>query len=332
MTATPVSTSTEHHQLESSGGTIKVPTSLPEEIWKNEIVDGAAGINSVTVTGGVATLNLKNQEYELRLTKVTLGTSSEPDATYLKSEDPSNPDETIDATVGESQTFTVSVRDEFGNLYTSDDVTVSASTTGDGDLTPTSGVSPDDEARATFTYKPADEDAGNTVEVELSINGGGEEHETVTYEMDVSDDDSDSGSSVSVGEIDNGYGIGVVIIGVESNNNDPTVVEFENRGDEQVTATKVRLNGFAAQGGIESGENIEIEGKEIPLNGDITPLGDGGFPTRDGSEFQIPGNGGTTDIEIESLGNQGGFLVMDVVFVTDNGEEIVGTYAVTIPN
>ena len=217
VTATPVSTSTEYHQLESSGsGTIKVPTSLSEDVWQNEIVDGAAGIQSVTVSGGVAALNLKNQEYELRLTKVTLGASSEPSATYLKSENPSDPSETIDATVGESETFTVSVRDEFGNAYTSDDVTVSADKNGAaGSLSPSGGVSPGDEGRTTFTYEPADGDAGNTVEIELSINGGGEDYETVTYELDVGDDsEADNDGTVpafSPGDLTNGYQLGVIV-------------------------------------------------------------------------------------------------------------------------
>jgi FlaG/FlaF family flagellin (archaellin) len=287
VTATPVSTSTEYHQLESNGGTIKVPTSLSQEIWQNEIVDGAAGIQSVTVSGGVATLNLKDRKYKLRLTKVSLGTSSEPSATYLKSEDPSGPSEPIDATVGESETLSVSVRDEFGNPYASDDVTISANTTGAGNLTPTGGVSPNEEGRATFTYEPTDEDADNSpVEVKLSINDRSEDYETITYELDVSDDSASSNPNDIGGDIDNGYALDPsrrVTIDSATASGGSIDFAFNNRGDTDMTVTRIQFSGYAghfpsssfATDGRFAGTDVELNGQTVLLNTPFTVTADG---------------------------------------------------------
>jgi hypothetical protein len=345
VTATPVSTSTEYHQLDSSsGGTIKVPTSLPEEIWQNEIVDGAAGIQSVSVSGGVATLNLKDQVYDLRLTKVTLGTSSEPDATYLKSEDPSDPSETIDATVGESETFTVSVRDRFGNAYTSDDVTVTA-TLPDGT---TSEVELDEGGRAEFTYEPTDEDVDNSpVEIELSTNGGGEDYETVTYELDVGDnsDENDGDSGVlGSGDITNGYGLEPSIVTIDSaeyeaGGNSKVTFEFHNRGGNDapaMKAVKVQLNG-ALGGPSDSPTSGEFNGEPINFNGEVVNLKpDGGTP--DNTFTLAPGE--ERSIVLDNLDeniNDGGLLLVTVEYeyeYTEDGETKTGTdtatYAVAV--
>jgi FlaG/FlaF family flagellin (archaellin) len=281
VTATPVSTSTEYHQLESNGGTITVPTSLSQDIWRNEIVDGAAGIQSVTVSGGVATLNLKNEEYEIRLTKVTLGTGNEPTATYLKSEGPSDPSETIDATVGEPETFTVSVRDEFGNLYTSDNATVTA-TTPNGS---TSEVEVNDEGRATFTYEPTDEDTTNPVEVELSIKDGGEDYETVTYKLNVSDGSASSNPNDIGGDIDNGYALDPsrrVTIDSATASGGAVDFQFNNRGDTDMTITRIQFSGYVghfpsssfATGGRFADTDVELNGQTVPLNTPFTVAAD----------------------------------------------------------
>ncbi|EMA46990.1 hypothetical protein [Halococcus saccharolyticus] len=328
VTATPVSTSTEYHQLESNSGMIRVPTSLSEDVWQNEIVDGAAGIQSVTVSEGVATLNLKDQEYELRLTKVSLRTSTEPSATYLKSESPFDPSETIDTTVGESETFTVSVRDKFGNLYTSDDVMISADKNGAAGNLSSNSQSPNDEGRATFTYKPADTDAG-TVEIELSINGGGEDYESVTYELNVSDGSDGNGDGTapafSPGDLTNGYQLGVIVKSASADE-----VVFENIGSKDVTATAVRVSGdFRRQGnsGGSPPETVSFAGKNIELNGNLTSLGSDEYPITAGDSTSVSFDPNTQ----KSV--KGGFLIITVQYeYTQDGETetTAATYAVAI--
>jgi hypothetical protein len=240
------------------------------------------------------------------------------------------------------------VRDEFGNLYTSDDVTVSASKIDDGSSTPVGEASPNDEGRATFTYEPTDEDADNSpIEIELSINGGGEDYETVTYELDVSDnsDENDGDSGVlGSGDITNGYGLEPSIVTIDSaeyegGGNSKVTFEFHNRGsgdDPAMKAVKVQLNGML-EGPSDSPTSGEFNEEPINFNGEVVNLKpDGGTP--DNTFTLAPSE--KQSIVLDDLDeniNDGGLLLVTVEYeyeYTEDGETKTGTdtatYAVAV--
>ncbi|MFB6292759.1 MAG: hypothetical protein ABEH60_00670 [Halonotius sp.] len=65
---------------------LRMPTTLPATVWREEIVGDEPTVDSVSVSGGVATITLDgSQTYELTVHRVVVGTStSTPTPTYLR--------------------------------------------------------------------------------------------------------------------------------------------------------------------------------------------------------------------------------------------------------
>jgi|APHM01.1.fsa_nt_gi hypothetical protein len=65
---------------------LSLPTTVPAETWREKIVGDEATVDSVSVSGGVATITLDaSKTYELTLNRIVAGTStSKPTATYLR--------------------------------------------------------------------------------------------------------------------------------------------------------------------------------------------------------------------------------------------------------
>ena len=299
LTARPVSTSTEYVQVTSDGGEISVPTTLPQDTWKELLGSGFGdGTSNVKLNGysggypGTVKIGLKGGEtYALRVAEVTLGSSDEPELKYLRSED-STTEPTID--IGTSETLTVSAHDEFGNLAAGETVEATVES-GDGTFagsgSDTVTASTDDGGRATFTYVPDPADIGSTVEIKLTLVGGGTTTATlpdgtdkklneVTYELDVSDD-SDSNNPDDIGsDIDNGFALtpSTVIVKSATANGKSVDFTFENLGDVDMKATRVQFNGYVghfpnsefATRGRFAGTDVLLNGKVETLNSPFT--------------------------------------------------------------
>jgi hypothetical protein len=319
VTAQPVSTSTEYHQLEtdSSGGSIRLPTELSADAWK-QILSEKEYADFAGVSGGEVTINLDGDHtYSIRVTKVSLDGSGSPDLAYLERED-GRPNRT--AAIGTSETFTVSARDEFGNPLAG--ALVDASTTGAGNFTRTdpTGVAADDNGRVSLSYTPNGTDAGNTTQVTLSLANGSisADRRNVTYNVTVpaqeDEDDGSNGSSFGAGDLTNGYNFGVVIDSATVGGD----IVFNNTGTKDVDATAVRISGnFQSPGGGAAGspDTVQFDGQEISLNGDLEPL-DTNVSIGSGETEDVPFGIGSSDNSTKD-----GFLIMTVKYsYTVDGE------------
>jgi hypothetical protein len=161
---------------------IELPTVRSESAW-DEIAAETPNINDTVVTcadGGsppcdarVNTVEIELNEsvesYDFRVTKVSLEEPSSPDGTYVTMQQANS------STSSGDQTFTVTVRDKYGNPVAGADVSLSQ--TGRGTLTKSS-VTTDTDGQATFGIMNA-EISATTVSAE--INGGSKPYENATY-------------------------------------------------------------------------------------------------------------------------------------------------------
>ena len=205
-TAKPLSTSTEYLQFESSGQSeFPVARGLTkaecEDQWKRIYGPGFsnAGGNHpnsfVKCKGnGEHVMKLKpNEEFTIRITKVGFGdisglsTSPKEVVPTEETTGPDTPTAELDATTGESTSFTVLVRDKYGNPVSGATVNADPSANLDFDSKTTN-----DQGEATFRYTPPSSAAGSIQTIEISSPDASFK---ATYKFDVSSSSSEDSSS-----------------------------------------------------------------------------------------------------------------------------------------
>ncbi|MFW5963948.1 MAG: Ig-like domain-containing protein [Natronomonas sp.] len=178
----PVSTNSEYHSVTpETGASIEFPTVRSESAWteiaaENPNINGTdmscagggtppcdASVNAVEID-----LNESVESYDFRVTKVSLEEPSRKNGTYVTMRPASG------VTASEGQSFTVTVRDEYGNPISG--ASVSLNRTGPGVLT-ASSVTTDDSGEAIFGVKNAE--IGVT-EVTAEIDDGYPDYETTS--------------------------------------------------------------------------------------------------------------------------------------------------------
>ena len=332
VTAKPVSTSTEHFNLDSSSGKVKIPTTLSADQWET-ILDGDpsdpgdTGKSHASFGGyspgdpSTVTINLDSasETYELRLTKVSLDSGGDQSEHYITSESPT----TQTLSLGEAATFTVTARDELGNPVPEADVTAAVDPdsggTGTFDLsrTETASATTNENGQATFSFSPKSVTADPIkVDVTLDSGGGGPDLSKVTYTVE---------ADTRQGFIDNGYQANVLIDSVDLNDDQLEIVFKNNRG-KQVTATSVQLNGFLSKKN-KPVDSATLGGTTIFFNEGPVALGS--------DEFIVPSSGTkTVTLDLNERPNGVGLLIIDVVFETPgtDGQTLTATYAVSVDN
>ena len=205
-TAKPISTSTEYLQFESSGQSeFPVARGLTkaecEDRWERIYGPGfsSAGGNHpnsfVECKGnGEHVMKLKpNKDFTIRITKVGFGdisglsTSPKEVVPTEETTGSNTPTAKLNATVGEERSFTVLVRDEYGNPVSG--ATVNATPSADLDPAPNTT---NDQGKATFGYTPPSSAAGSVQTIEVSSPDASF---NATYEFNVSSSSSEDSSS-----------------------------------------------------------------------------------------------------------------------------------------
>jgi hypothetical protein len=333
VTVKPVSSSTEYHIVKSPNGaplTIEIRTSLPSKAGKNlvETLRGKKHVNTASYTrGSPSSIKIEldsSVAYDLRLTKIGFGDVDQYGEYYLSSDDSAV--RSLDT--GESTSFTVTARDKLGNPVPG--TTVSVEDSGPGDVLPVNNAITDDDGRATFRY----EHGGGSGSVEFSILNDDPPNlprERVSYNIDSSTADTDDSDEIGT-DIDNGYALDSsrrVVIDKATINGDSVFFLFENRGDVDMKATRVQLNGyvghfpsgdFATKGTFE-GTNVNFNGQTVDL--DLKSQ----FTIRDGE---------TWTAELSSLNSKQlktGLIILSVEYeYVEDGETKTdtATYSVTV--
>ncbi|SEO65955.1 hypothetical protein SAMN04487948_10429 [Halogranum amylolyticum] len=258
----PTSVSDRTVTVEAEGGplTVAVASTLSEETWRDQLLDGEYDENGpdaangepddgryvvdVTKTDGVVELTLESgYDYELNLAKVGVGTDvAEPTPTYLTGVD----GETVSEN-GERRVV-AEVRDEFDNPVSG--VTVNASVDGPGTVTSTA-VSGSD-GRAAFTYTPEDVDGQRSATVTAAVGASLGAKERVEFDLSVVDSDGSGGGSGRGAEINPGDPGSVVQRGATIENGGRVAVTLENTdGERRRVVEAVRFNFYSqdSQGG-----------------------------------------------------------------------------------
>jgi len=178
----PVSTNSEYHSVTpEDDASIELPTVRSESAW-DEIAAENPNINDTEVTCGDGSdppcdarvntveieLNDSVDSYDFRVTKVSLEEPSSPDGTYVTMRPAGG------VTASNGQTFTVTVRDEYGNPVSG--ASISLNRTGPGVLT-ASSVTTGDSGEAIFGVKHAE--IGVT-QVTAKIDDGTPDYETTS--------------------------------------------------------------------------------------------------------------------------------------------------------
>jgi hypothetical protein len=171
---------------------IWLPTQLNQDEWtdiadaQDELVDaevtdsGDSEVPAPAGNGDYVKLTLKDgQQYDFRVSRVTLGQPASVTPTYLTA-----PSGTVQIPERGSKPVTVTVRDEYGNPVSGADVTLQVA--GNGNLEDTDGsplsnpvrTGPDGQATAVFT-------GGGTAPgaVEADIGGGPESYRTIEVDI-----------------------------------------------------------------------------------------------------------------------------------------------------
>lgn len=176
VTPRPLSVSTNTVTVTNgSGATLTFATRLDAEAWRGSI-DGEFA--SVSVEEGdpynTATVSLTDATYELRLSRVGVGTvvgAGEPPA-YLTVVDPLEPG----LTPGRSDTVTLEVRDRYDNPVSG--VAVSATNSSTLAVENPLGNRSDGNGRVSYTVTPTESGSAN---LSLAIGDGSDPRETVSY-------------------------------------------------------------------------------------------------------------------------------------------------------
>ena len=200
----PVSTSTEYLTGTAYGNTILTfSTTLNKSEAEDMIGNGFSssgkeyaafrGYTSHSSRPNTVDVKLKpNTTFEFSITKISLGSEGEATAhEVIPTEEPTGPDNAtarLDATVGEEKSFTVLVRDEYGNSVSGADVNEKPGSNVDsGNVT---GQSPtNDQGKAKFTYTP-----NSTGSKEITVISPDTSF-NATYEFNVSSSSSEDSSS-----------------------------------------------------------------------------------------------------------------------------------------
>ena len=205
-TAKPISTSTKHLQFESSGQSeFPVARGLTkaecEDRWERiygpgfSNAEGSHPNSFVKCKGnGEHVMKLKpNKDFTIRITKVGFGdisglsTSPKEVVPTEETTGSNTPTARLNATVGEERSFTVLVRDEYGNPVSG--ATVNATPSANLDPAPNTT---NDQGKATFGYTPPSSAAGSVQTIEVSSPDASF---NATYEFDVSSSSSEDSSS-----------------------------------------------------------------------------------------------------------------------------------------
>jgi len=198
----PVSTSTEYLTGTAYGDTILTfSTTLTQSEAEDMIGTGFssgkeyAALRDYTDNPDSAnTVKVKlkpDMKFDFSITKINLNSDSEVTAQeVVPTEETTGQDSAtaeLDATVGEERSFTVLVRDEYGNPVSG--ATVNADPSSDLD---SGSKSTNDQGKATFTYTPPSSAAGSEQTIEVSSPDASFK---ATYKFDVSSSSSEDSSS-----------------------------------------------------------------------------------------------------------------------------------------
>ncbi|PSP71645.1 hypothetical protein BRC80_05270, partial [Halobacteriales archaeon QH_9_66_26] len=199
----PVSTSTEYLTGTAYGDTILTfSTTLNQSEAEDMIGNGFSssgkeyaafrGYTSHSSRPNTVDVKLKpNTTFEFSITKISLGSEGEATAhEVIPTEEPTGPDNAtarLDATVGEEKSFTVLVRDKYGNPVSGATVNADPSANLDFDSKTTN-----DQGEATFRYTPPSSAAGSIQTIEISSPDASFK---ATYKFDVSSSSSEDSSS-----------------------------------------------------------------------------------------------------------------------------------------
>lgn len=202
---------THETTVTSNNTTLSLPTTLQRSKW-DQLAAGSGQATIADYTNNSSGVNRVDIALEngttINMNRVTAGNPPPDDdigiPPYLKNETPTSID---NATPNGTTNHTVRVVDVFGSKY-DDEVEIDATTSGEGNLTPTTKSSNDSDM-ATFSYNSDPDDAGDTVEVTASLSNRTKENASVTFEIEYSeletgDDDpsnggpSDGGADTSI--------------------------------------------------------------------------------------------------------------------------------------
>ncbi|WP_435077910.1 hypothetical protein [Halococcus sp. AFM35] len=315
-TVKPISTSTQYLDFTAKDSTeIELGTSLSESECKdkwsdligedyNEIDGSSDGDNkddnspnsAIDCSGGDPIMTLeKDEDYTLRISKIgfgdTSGLSSAADAhevipTENTDEDPSDSDPRMDdttaelsATPGKKKSFTVLVRDKYGNPVSDATVSTDNSGTDVASGTVEDSSTTNDQGKVNFTYTPKSGASGTkTIVVSLPKAGS---NLKATYKFNVADDNSDNSDDIG-GDIDNGYALPdsrrVTIDSATAKGSNSVEFEFINRGDVDMTITEIQFHGYVghfpssdfATTGTFGDTAVELNGETVTLNSPVS--------------------------------------------------------------
>ncbi|UTF52337.1 CARDB domain-containing protein [Natronosalvus rutilus] len=186
--------------IESDGNvTLEIPSTLSVEKWER-LLEDESRVVSVDGGSGIVQITLEDDDYQLQVAKVGLGSNAESEAdgpAYL-----TVVDEPRDVRVGETTRVTVEVRDRYNNPVSN--VLVNASDDGAGGISP-ENRSTGPNGQVTFSYKAVQDDGGKTVTLGTSFTVDqappeldGDRPENVTREVFVSDSSNAGGARGNV--------------------------------------------------------------------------------------------------------------------------------------
>lgn len=215
---------------------LTLPTELDQTAW-DKLVGSQANVDDVVVDPSLGTVTITldpDATYDLRITKIRLGTDDTPAAaTYLTAA--SGTDVSLS---GDATSLSVEVRDEFNNPRSGTTVTFEV-TSGTGvftsSATDTVTVESNQQGIATARFEPNDD----TV-VRASIGSGTEERVDFTVDVlsSIVIDGTDSTDLINPST-------NVVLVDSEKvggNTLDYIRMEFDNRGGTDKTITEARIN------------------------------------------------------------------------------------------
>ncbi|MFC7230796.1 hypothetical protein ACFQMM_04150 [Saliphagus sp. GCM10025308] len=153
-----VSASENSVAIESDGNvTLEIPTTLSVEKWER-LLEDEPRVVSVDGGPGTVTITLKDDDYQLQVAKVGLGSGAESKAdgpAYL-----TVVNEPRDVRTGETTRMTVEVRDRYNNPVSN--VRVNATDDGSNAISP-ENKSTGPDGQVTVSYKANEDDGGETI-------------------------------------------------------------------------------------------------------------------------------------------------------------------------
>lgn len=205
-TVKPISTSTEYLRFKSDGQSeIPLASSSPggncKEKWKGILGPGFSDENGnkygfIKCNGAVPKIKLKpNKQFSIRITKVGFGGVDQSEPFEVVPTETSSvtingnvPTAELGAVVGEQTSFTVVVRDRYGNPIQTDVRAETSDSSVESNLQETE-LTTNEDGEATFTYTPGSE---GTKTIDITLDGTSTNYDTATHEFDVTDTSGDS--------------------------------------------------------------------------------------------------------------------------------------------